>query len=731
MKKVLVEGKEFFGRDPTIATRNLPADAVQRVQVYDKQSDMAEFTGIPDGEEERTINLQLEDDAKRGYFGRTRGGLGADVGTYRADGGLSVVDRPFSDWRVRYDGAFTLNRFTPTTQLACVASVNNVNRAGFSTGDYLSVVGGAPGPVRSVAPGGRNDGFTETYSLGLNASRDFGTKNWIRGSYFLSSVQNMGSRAAHRHQLLGSDVTSVVNESSCRAGDNFSHRLNLNAQRTFAEGHDLRLRANLTSGSSSLSNVGFQETRTAAGQAVNTAATTYGARGSDLAGNAQLTWRKRLSESDRSIVALVRANISDPDQSGDLASTIALYDSTGVLRVDSILQRQVSTGQTVVHALRLSLSEPLGRGHKLEPFGERRATHGDQAKSVYDRTSGTPVVDPRLSSGFERTYTDVNVRVGNLDLRPAYSHRLSAQYRFFDQFSFRNLFAHATLTYTAKPHRVSSRFVNERAQQVITRVNAGTRWTARSPIRPIGAKLDLAYRLTYSTTTELVNRVENVGRVFGNTVSVGVENRSKDVVDVRAGGSVTLNNVTYSFNERPNERYVTGNVSANGTYYLGAWSFNTRLTYRLYDRRLFVRQNLAQLGASISRDVLNERGQIRLVGTDLLNRNQGVNVTNRNSLRAGAFHRLLGRSWPPPGDGGGPGAATPLCAPESLIEFRPKPVIANGMLQRVPIVYPMRQPKPGGWPDLVAGPRRSQSPCPPSPAGRGGQGVRTKGGGPG
>ena len=61
VENVLVDGKEFFGKDPNIATRNLPADAVKQVDVYDKQSDMAEFTGIPDGDDERTIDLKLRE----------------------------------------------------------------------------------------------------------------------------------------------------------------------------------------------------------------------------------------------------------------------------------------------------------------------------------------------------------------------------------------------------------------------------------------------------------------------------------------------------------------------------------------------------------------------------------------------------------------------------------------------------------------------------------------------
>ncbi len=76
--KVLVEGKEFFGDDPTIATKNLPADAVDKVQVFDKKSDMEEFTGIEDGQESRTINLALKDDKKNGFFGNGKLGYGSE-----------------------------------------------------------------------------------------------------------------------------------------------------------------------------------------------------------------------------------------------------------------------------------------------------------------------------------------------------------------------------------------------------------------------------------------------------------------------------------------------------------------------------------------------------------------------------------------------------------------------------------------------------------------------------
>lgn len=78
VQKVMVDGEEFFGNDPTVATQNLQADAVEKVQVFDKKSEQAEFTGIDDGERTKTINLTLKDDKKKGYFGKLEAGVGTN-----------------------------------------------------------------------------------------------------------------------------------------------------------------------------------------------------------------------------------------------------------------------------------------------------------------------------------------------------------------------------------------------------------------------------------------------------------------------------------------------------------------------------------------------------------------------------------------------------------------------------------------------------------------------------
>ena len=397
VQNVLVDGKEFFSGDATVATRNLPADAVAQVAVYDKQSDMAEFTGIPDGEEERTIDLKLKEEARSGYFGRARGGVGGDVDNQ------GRVTGPVGN-EARYDGSLTLNRFSPNTQLSLTANANNVNQAGFSWRDFADFAGGGRG-------GGSNDGFTETMSLGLNASRDFGDDDddtWVRGSYFISQLDNSQDRTLQQQALFGSDVASLVDQSSNQETGNRRHRLNLNAQYTFSDGHDLRLRMDGNTRASSMTSFANRQTHTLGGSMLNSAITDYDVYGDDLGGNARLTWRKRLGEDGRSVVAELRSGLQDSDLSSDLSSVV-----TGEVRgergrdddLEEILQEQSRVGRTWNNSARLSLTQPLSEGHTVEVFGQRNWTREDRDNSVYDLIDRTPVFNDRLSSGFERAYT--------------------------------------------------------------------------------------------------------------------------------------------------------------------------------------------------------------------------------------------------------------------------------------------------------------------------------------
>ena len=92
VRRVTVDGKNFFGTDPKIATRNLPADAISKVQVFDKKSDQAAFTGIDDGQREKTINLELKEEKRKGAFGNVMGGLGTEE-RYQAKANINRFQR--------------------------------------------------------------------------------------------------------------------------------------------------------------------------------------------------------------------------------------------------------------------------------------------------------------------------------------------------------------------------------------------------------------------------------------------------------------------------------------------------------------------------------------------------------------------------------------------------------------------------------------------------------------
>jgi hypothetical protein len=735
VRNVLVDGKEFFGSDPTIATRNLPADAIERIQVYDKQSDMAEFTGIADGQEERTINLELREDARRGYFGQAVGGLG---------GGLEpvAVIEAQPNGRTRYNESLNINRFSPTTQLALLGNANNVNEAGFAWGDFVNFSGGARGLGGGgnrggggrggggqggiQLGGGRNDGFTESMSLGLNANHDFSDDRWIRSSYFYTGLDNVQQQTTQQQQLLGSSAAALQNAVADQSTANTTHRVNVNTQYAFSDGHDLRLRGNLSVGSSSMTSLQSSETTTFEGRVQNTGVSSNLVDGNDLGGSASLTWRKRLAENGRSLVAAATTNIQEPELYGDLETTTGIANRNGDLMMQDLFQTQARTGRTLSLSQRLSLTQPVGVGGIFEVFGQRREVNEDQDNSVFDIGTGTPVFNDFLSSGFERTYSylrggfrfnkntedtrfviglqvqrsnldgmildrdeyiengythvlpsadyriqldeaktlnfryttstrepsmtelqpfadntnPIRTYIGNPNLTPEYSHSFNADYRFFDQFSFVNLFTYLRFSYT-NDDIVQSRVIDEQALQTVMPVNIDHSWSTNGgvtygrPIRSVGARINLNYSFNYTRGVEILNELENNSRVLRNTIEASIDNRDKEIFDVRAGARYSFNDIQNTLNQELNQVYLDRTFYGNAMLHYGAgWTFSTTLNYRLYDESVFGvgDRNVAMLQASISKLAMNNRVELELIGFDILDQNKGVAYTTGTSF---------------------------------------------------------------------------------------------------
>ena len=185
VQKVFVDGKEFFGEDVNTAIKSLPAEAVERVEVFNKLSDQAEFSGMDDGEGYKAINIVTKTNMRQGQFGKMYGGYGYQPET----------DDITSHHKYTVGG--NVNFFQGDSRLSVLALFNNINQQNFSFEDILGVSGGGGGG------GGRRgfgqymvrpqSGVAAVNSIGLNYSDVWGRKDQVKfqGSYFFN---NTGSK---------------------------------------------------------------------------------------------------------------------------------------------------------------------------------------------------------------------------------------------------------------------------------------------------------------------------------------------------------------------------------------------------------------------------------------------------------------------------------------------------------------------------------------------------------
>jgi Outer membrane protein beta-barrel family/Carboxypeptidase regulatory-like domain len=234
VQKVYVDGKEFFGNDPKLATKNLTADMVESVQVFDDMSDQAKFTKIDDGSRTKTLNIKLKKDKNKGVFGRALAGVGSDG---------------------RYEGNLSFNKFKGDKRISLLFNANNINKQGFSFSDIISSMGGFSGfgggggagggggmgglQMTSTRGGGGNffgggssTGIIKSISTGLNYTDLWAKKIKVSGSYFFSDSKPVTEQSSLRRSTytLGGgqgDSVTLRSTTSLTRNENQNHRFNL------------------------------------------------------------------------------------------------------------------------------------------------------------------------------------------------------------------------------------------------------------------------------------------------------------------------------------------------------------------------------------------------------------------------------------------------------------------------------------------------------------------------
>jgi hypothetical protein len=394
--KVLVDGKEFFGDDPTLATKNLPAEAIDKVQVFDKKSETAEFTGVNDGNEQKTINLTLKEDHKRGYFGDATVGYGTEQ---------------------RYIGKGNLHRFSPKTQMSAIGMMNNVNEQGFSFEDYINFMGGMQAIMGGGGGGfmdteqlgvpmnfGLSNGFVNTGALGTNLNVDFSEKTKLNSSYFFSQISNDIYSETDRTYYAGFN-----NVLSNEVSDNFStvqsHRFNYKLEHTINGKQDLKLIGSVryNDGSSrsttDLWNYSSENILQSSASTLNTGSATDGRVSNEL------IYRKKFSKKGRYFVGSGSFGISRDQRLGNLDATNSiLLDSLG-LTTSTLLQDQIQDNDWQEYGGRISFTEPLGKKKYLEFSYERKESVNKIGKFFYDiGTDGQEVENEDLTEKYTNTF---------------------------------------------------------------------------------------------------------------------------------------------------------------------------------------------------------------------------------------------------------------------------------------------------------------------------------------
>ena len=390
IKSVLVDGKEFFGDDPKMATKNLPADIIDQVQIFDRKSDMAEFSGVDDGNEVRTINLKLKEGKNKGYFGNILGGIGTDN---------------------RFQSKANINRFSKNTQVSFLGMYNNINARGFSYSDYSDFMGGMRG-----GGSGRNsdvplnyqdgDGLTKTGATGINFNREFSKKIDFQSSYFLTSINaDIRDSTFSQNLLANSSYNSLSNATT--ETKSLTHKVNARLQIELDSTQRLlwTTRASLSSANGAteteLQNLNNAEILE------NLGIGNYQSDQDKYNINSRLTYRKRLNRKGRNLVAQTNYTRGQSDLLSNLLNDntfflVALPDS-----IQRINQRQVTDNSSNQYKLSLSYTEPLRNDFYLEMNAAQSNTNTDNAKDFYDiLLVGNEDFNEELSSFYNRDYNE-------------------------------------------------------------------------------------------------------------------------------------------------------------------------------------------------------------------------------------------------------------------------------------------------------------------------------------
>ena len=415
VKKVTIDGKDFFGDDASAALRNLPSDIVDKIQVFDRLSDQAQFTGVDDGNSVKALNIVTKYGIKNGQFGRIYAGAGTDS-RYMAGGNVST--------------------FSGDRRISVVGNFNNVNQQNFGSQDLLGVTssGGSRGGNRGGGGGnrggrgggnfgggenfqvGQQSGISKTNAIGINYSDKWGKKVDVSGSYFFNNSNN-GNQNSSRTEIIGENYFN--NQNSFSKSTNYNHRINMRLEYKIDSSNSIIISPSLNFQKNSSLSESFENSLYGTTDTTNTSESRRNVlrNGYNLRNN--ILYRHSFPKRGRTFSIGLNTTMNKNDGKSYSLSHYRFFEDAGI--TDS-LQNQFTDNPTNGYNLsaNIAYTEPLSSKSQLQinyspSYSKNKA---DQQAFLYDDFGGKySEFVPTLSNKFDNTTTTHNggitYRLGN------------------------------------------------------------------------------------------------------------------------------------------------------------------------------------------------------------------------------------------------------------------------------------------------------------------------------
>lgn len=402
VQKILVDGEEFFSDDPAVVTKNLRADAIQKVQLFDKKSDQAAFTGIEDGERTKTINLTIKEDKKNGYFGKVE--AGSDAGKYSM-------------------GKLMLNAFKGKRKIAGYVTTSN-NQFETLNWDEARNYGDGGNMVTEV---GEDGSVMMMYSGEGDYEENKGLPNQQTvGAFYGNKWKNTTTGNSGQYQRLGTELTGTgFNKTLLNGYSLDSYTKNLQSQdrkrykfsSTNEWGTDstglfkfvIKGANTLRAAQADIEATTLRDNQNKINQ--SNRSTTLNENDKSLTSN--LSFRKKFAKKGRSISFITDLSFNDKSQDATLKADNIFFTAGQTNRVENIDQQKVSTQLGSSIASNLVYTEPLSpKSFLLFKYGISIGRNDAERNTFIQNNAGAyKIVVDSLSNHFEFNTVNNNASV--------------------------------------------------------------------------------------------------------------------------------------------------------------------------------------------------------------------------------------------------------------------------------------------------------------------------------